>query len=276
MKCNKLIVSASAAVLAVASGIALAGPIADTYSEVAPTQALDGTKMNANLTHLKDAVNGIADNTLTSTLRTEVNKITGLEGTVNTLNTTTVPAIQADVNNLKAGVPGTACTGNNASDEMVRVGPICVDKYKASLWPDKNAGGSQVTTVPGGCATDGAGAGCAGIVAQSRASVTPIDGSLITWAQAQRACTNAGKRLLTPGEWMAAYSSGLATGMSTVDKQEYVDLVALTFDAPSATKMQVGYVGVTSTSGGVNAESNKFEYDQVAGVANIFNFRCAR
>ena len=42
---------------------------------------------------------------------------------------------------------GTACPGNDASDVLVKVGPLCVDVYEASLW-DSLTGGRQVASPP--------------------------------------------------------------------------------------------------------------------------------
>ena len=176
------------------------------------------------------------------------------------------------ITNLQGNAGSGTCVTNNASDEMVRVGPICVDKHRASIWPSTAAGGTQVTSLAG-CNANGTGAGCAGIVAQSRPTVTPIDGDSITWAQAQRACSNAGKRLLTPGEWMAAYSSGLAPSMATADKEDYVDAVG---NGGASAKLLGGYMGPTSGAAGVEFDTSALTYDLVAGVSNIFGFRCAR
>ncbi len=48
-----------------------------------------------------------------------------------------------------------SCPGNDANDVMVRVGPLCVDKYEASVWDradgtDGAGGGPQSDTVSSG------------------------------------------------------------------------------------------------------------------------------
>ncbi|MGH8477343.1 MAG: SUMF1/EgtB/PvdO family nonheme iron enzyme, partial [Methylococcales bacterium] len=63
---------------------------------------------------------------------------------------------------------------------MVKVGPLCVDAYEASVW-----------NTPAGA-----------IYARSEAGETPS--GKITWFQAQQACVNAGKRLPTNAEWQMA------------------------------------------------------------------------
>lgn len=92
---------------------------------------------------------------------------------------------------------GTACLGNDPSDIMVKVGPLCVDVYEASLW-SSFTGGSPVAAST--CNANGN--DCTNIFARSVAAVTPS--ATITWFQAQQACANAGKRLLTNAEWQMA------------------------------------------------------------------------
>lgn len=266
-------------ILGAASSVALvvtAGSVSIPTTFSANTTA-KASEVNANFAAVKTAVD---DNDGRITANTS-----GI-GALNTANATNTNNIA----NLQGNLTGGTCVTNNPSDVMVRVGTICVDKFKASLWDSAAAGATQQASVPGTCNADGTdNGGACNIVAQSRdtASVTPIDGNAITWAQAQRACTNAGKRLLTPGEWMAAFSSGKASAaaggdLDTVDKQEYVDAIALaghtgtSTDDSTAGKLQVGYMGVTTADAGVNANSNDFKYDATATVANIFGFRCAR
>ena len=80
---------------------------------------------------------------------------------------------------------------------MVKVGPLCVDVYEASLW-NSMTGGSPAD--PSACNANGN--NCTNIFARSVAGVTPT--ATITWFQAQQACANAGKRLLTNAEWQMA------------------------------------------------------------------------
>ena len=79
----------------------------------------------------------------------------------------------------------------------MKVGPLCVDVYEASLW-DSVTGGRQVAASR--CDADGN--DCTTIFARSVAAVRPS--ATITWFQAQQACANAGKRLLTNAEWQMA------------------------------------------------------------------------
>jgi formylglycine-generating enzyme required for sulfatase activity len=96
---------------------------------------------------------------------------------------------------------GSACPGNDPADAMVRVGDVCVDVYEASVWSEP-AGGTRYGIVSADypCRSDGT--DCTAIYARSVAGVLPS--RYITWFQAQQACRNAGKRLLTNAEWQAA------------------------------------------------------------------------
>lgn len=192
-----------------------------------------------------------------------------------TLTAADMNTIAGAVDQVQGNAGNGTCVTNNASDVMVRVGPLCVDKYRASIYTTTASGGtaladlSTVTT----CNADGTdNAGACNIVAQS-VNTTPIDGSKITWAQAQRACTNAGKRLLTPGEWMAAYSSGLTADMTTVGNQDYVDSVVT---GGATTKMRGGYIGPTVGASGIEFSTSGLPYDTAPASTGIFFFRCAR
>jgi len=93
----------------------------------------------------------------------------------------------------------TALESGACPSDMVRVGPICVDKYEASVW-DAETGGNQVTDLTTACNPNGN--DCNAIYARSVDGVMPA--SNITWFQAQQACANVGKRLLTNAEWQMA------------------------------------------------------------------------
>ncbi len=108
----------------------------------------------------------------------------------------------------------TALESGTCPSDMVRVGPICVDKYEASVWSSADGTGTQYGDAAddyasAGESSDGAGDGCQdngencnAIFAVSKAGVNPS--SYITWFQAQQACANVGKRLLTNAEWQMA------------------------------------------------------------------------
>src|SRR6266542_288694 len=93
------------------------------------------------------------------------------------------------------------CPGNDKTDIMVQVGPICVDVYEASVWSAKS-GGTQYGATSDDYPCNANGQDCTNIFARSRAGVTPS--AFITWFQAQQACANAGKRLRTNAEWQMA------------------------------------------------------------------------
>ncbi len=89
-------------------------------------------------------------------------------------------------------------------DVMVKVGPICVDKYEASVWSQKNGAGVRFpqsnprypATFPEN------GNWTVPLYAASKPGVVPS--TFITWFQAQQACALSGKRLLTNAEWQMA------------------------------------------------------------------------
>lgn len=97
---------------------------------------------------------------------------------------------------------------------MAQVGPICVDKYEASVWsqkPDANGNpkGTQFGIKPGKdnypCSDNGN--DCTKNKAGKIFAVSApgeIPSGYITWFQAQQACFNVGKRLLRNDEWQAA------------------------------------------------------------------------
>jgi len=230
--------------IACSAGVVHAGNIGDIYTA-------GDTLTAGKMTTIKDAVNdndtrisGVINNTLDSALKTKVDgnttDITDLTGRV-TANEDDITSLTTSVTNLQTGA-GT-CVTNNASDGMERVGALCVDKYPASLWDGNTAGAAAVTSIVG-CATDG-GTGCGGIFAQSRATPGTAlkDATTITWARAARACANAGKRLLTPGEWIMARSFGSGVlsgaGMFIDGNSEWVDAVVAT----SPTEDNTGFDG---------------------------------
>ena len=158
-----------------------------------------------------------------------------------------------------------SCKGNYAGDKMVKVGPLCVDVYEASVWsgpknPTKTfliQYGDQADNYP--CNDNGN--DCSGvhpIYAHSVAGVQPS--RYITWFQAQQACAMSGKRLLTNAEWQMA-----AAG--TVDTPRFNDGL-------TNTKCNTDSTGVRDTSnagstpGGTNScISNWGVEDMVGNVA---------
>lgn len=91
------------------------------------------------------------------------------------------------------------------NDAMVPVGDLCVDKYEASVWSSRT-GGTQYGIVDGDYPCAEAGQDCASgganpIYARSVSGVKPSSAS---WFQANIACANAGKHLLSEAEWQAA------------------------------------------------------------------------
>ncbi|MFN8545085.1 MAG: SUMF1/EgtB/PvdO family nonheme iron enzyme [Candidatus Binatia bacterium] len=98
---------------------------------------------------------------------------------------------------------GSACSGADPQEVMVKVGNVCVDVYEASVWSTPT-GGTQYGVAAADYPCGGDGNDCTGIFARSVPDVLPA--RYVTWFQAQQACRNSGKRLLTNAEWQMAAS----------------------------------------------------------------------
>jgi hypothetical protein len=129
---------------------------------------------------------------------------------------------------LGAATPAGAAA--KCPSDSVRVGPVCVDKFEASVWEIPNvpankglinkvkkgtatlANLTSATAIANGVVQRGVGSDdypcgddgndCTDIYAVSIPGVTPS--AFITWFQAQQAATNSGKRLLSNAEWQGA------------------------------------------------------------------------
>lgn len=161
---------------------------------------------------------------------------------------------------------GADCTG----DDVVSVGALCVDKFRARA--DFAA-----------CAADGS--DCTVAAASTGEGAPTVD---MSWAQAARACANAGKRLPSPSEWLAAFTSG-ELEETGVDQLEFVDAVLTlnsTFTAtdpssPGANRpAQVGYMGPRAAADGKVQMITNIDYDQrdadAASSTDFLFFRCVR
>ena len=244
--------------MACSAGVVHAGSISDTYTK-------GGTLTVTTMDNIKAAVNGNAGDigTLTTTVNGNTGSITSLTGTVNTLTTS--------VTNLQTGA-GT-CTPNAGDDPdgIVRVGAICVDKYQAR---------ADFT----GCALDGT-TGCTTIATSTSGASAATS---MSWAQAARACANAGKRLLTPGEWLTANTLGTLVGIAD-GKSEWVDAVVSIDPTGNNTGVNgdgtigVGIIGLNiggSGSGGATSGTGVPGFVAEDGYAapsgTTRGFRCAR
>jgi formylglycine-generating enzyme required for sulfatase activity len=162
-----------------------------------------------NTTAIAANTTAIAGKLSTSALGTALDTTTTTAGNSIDGNAADIAANAADIasntqNSNKTGIP---CSGNDVNDEMVRVGPLCVDKYEASVWDSASGGGTQYGTSSDDYLCNDSGNDCSAsavnpIYARSEANVTPS--ANITWFQAQQACANSGKRLLTNAEWQMA------------------------------------------------------------------------
>ncbi len=100
-----------------------------------------------------------------------------------------------------------------ADDAVLVGGTLCVDKFEASVWSNP-PGGNEPRTQYGVAGEDYPcnrnGQDCDHIYAASLAGQTPS--GYASWFQAQQACANAGKRLLTNDEWQLAVTGTPDTG----------------------------------------------------------------
>jgi hypothetical protein len=96
------------------------------------------------------------------------------------------------------------CEGSSPNDEMVQVGPLCVDKYEASVWTVYDGTGTQYGTAADDYPESFPDTGnwTVPLYAVSKVGVTPS--RYISWFQAYQACLLSGKRLLTNAEWQMA------------------------------------------------------------------------
>ncbi len=170
-----------------------------------------GTKVTNLENTVNDSTNGLG------ALGT---KVTNLENAVND-STNGLGALGTRVGTLETRVDALESGGGCPSD-MVPVGPICVDKYEASVWSnpdgtgtrygdgtdDYASAGESSAGANDGCQDNGN--NCGAIYAVSKAGVTPSTN--ITWFQAQQACANVGKRLLTNAEWQMAAAGTVDAG----------------------------------------------------------------
>lgn len=115
-------------------------------------------------------------------------------------------------------VAADSCAGTAEGDMMVRVGPICVDKYEASVWsgiePSAVQYGVDEDDYPEAFPDDGNWTVPA--YALSKTGVVPS--RFITWFQAQQACALSGKRLLTNAEWQMAAAGTFDPGANDGSK----------------------------------------------------------
>lgn len=172
-------------------------------------------------------------------------------------NATNISGNTSDIADLLGGITGQTCLGNDPNDEMVRVGPLCVDKYEASVWDTASGGGTQYGAGSDDYPCDDNGSDCAGpnnatpanaIFARSEPNETPSTN--ITWFQAQQACAASGKRLLTNAEWQMAVTGTDSTqcNINTTNGGQGNGSVTLTNTYPSC----VSNWGAVDMVGNVN------------------------
>jgi hypothetical protein len=185
-------------------------------------------------------------------------------------DTASAAQVNANFEALAAAINGSgACTGNHPGDEMVRVGSSCVDKHRAALFEGTAANAAAVTAMPAGCNANGS--GCSGVVAQSRADAGGAlsGGNTISWARATTACANAGKRLATASEIIAASTTGAVTFVN--NDTIWVDAASA---AASGTPVRGTHLGFVS--GGFQLLGVNTPYTETQPGWGGVQFRCAR
>lgn len=103
-----------------------------------------------------------------------------------------------------AGAAHTHAAGEHTCpSDMAKVGPLCVDRYEASIWSNPDGSGIQFGLTGSDYPTSFPENGnwTTPLYAIAKAGVAP---STATWFQAQQACALSGKRLPTNAEWQMA------------------------------------------------------------------------
>lgn len=130
------------------------------------------------------------------------NAVNGSDVTDNSLTGNDVDEASLDAAVLRTRVAQGGCRPAVAgTGAMVKAGPVCIDKYEASVWSSPT-GGTQYGVSSDNYPCDDNGQNCTNIYARSVPGVTPS--RFITYFQAQQALANSGKRLPTNAEWQAA------------------------------------------------------------------------
>jgi hypothetical protein len=139
---------------------------------------------------------------------------------------------------------------------------------------------TDVTALQNGTPTCGAGTTAVGpiCVDNTRAAAGA------TWIAAVTACRTAGKRLMTPSEYMAAQSLGTVPDMATNGEFEWVDSVTSSASADTtlagghAGRLIVGYMGPSLSQTGVTDGDIFFAVNATYDTTTlgIIYYRCAR
>jgi hypothetical protein len=149
------------------------------------------------------------------------NAVNGAKVADNTLTGADVNESQLDATQLRTRVAEGDCVERDTPyDSMVKVGPVCMDRYEASIW-DSPTGGNQIT---GPIPCNANGQNCTNIYARSVPGVKPR--AEITWFQAQQALANVGKRLPTNAEWQMAVAGTPDPGSCNVSSNWVHDTAA--------------------------------------------------
>lgn len=167
---------------------------------------------------------------------------------------TTASAAQVNANFTALSNAIDGCT-----TDMVRIGAGCID-----------TAAQYVTAAGGGCAATGAGCTGSALTVGAAPASPPF---AYSWGQAVAACTNAGKRLATGREIIAAANAGAITVPD--GSFQYVDASA----ARSGTDLSYAgtHIFLTGTTFGLGGTNTPYtEVFPKDGTEPTVGFRCAK
>ncbi|PJA13090.1 MAG: hypothetical protein COX65_07545 [Elusimicrobia bacterium CG_4_10_14_0_2_um_filter_56_8] len=122
-----------------------------------------------------------------------------------------------DCGTAGGGGAETCANPNDPNDKLVAVGDFCVDQFEATVWSSVTGGtkyGESADDYP--CSDNGqdCAVGGGGTPIYARSVVSEVPSSSMTWFQANIACVNSGKHLITNAEWQAAVAGTPDPGAS--------------------------------------------------------------
>ena len=130
------------------------------------------------------------------------NAVNGSDVVDSSLTGADVNEANLDATPLRTRVAQGGCSAAVAgTGVMVKVGPVCIDRYEVSVWSSPT-GGTQYGASGDNYPCNDNGQNCDNIYARSVAGVAPS--RFVTYFQALRALANSGKRLPTNAEWQMA------------------------------------------------------------------------
>lgn len=112
-----------------------------------------------------------------------------------------VEALEAEVETLSGLVSGEA---GRCPEDMVAVGALCVDRWKASVTSEPACEGTRYGEASDDYPEDFDDSGDGDLALHACSAEGVLPAGHLTWFQAAAACAHAGKRLCTNAEWQVA------------------------------------------------------------------------